>query len=101
MAIYRDNVIERVILQASRTLSRIDEAQREVQTATILALQDMNAQLEAAYMSAALSENQERYMAAIVERGIESVRQVFLPESDVQQQLTAVINDLKSATIRR
>lgn len=101
MAIHRDNVIERVILQASRTLSRIDEAQREMQTDTILALQDMNAKLEAAYMSAALSESQESYMATIVAQGIENVRQVFLPESDVQQQLTAVINDLKSATMRR
>jgi len=99
-AIHRDNVIERVVVQASRALARIDESQREVRVATSLALQDMNDQLERAYVSVALSERQEDHMAGIVGRGIENVRQAFLPETDVQQQLTAVINDLKGVTRR-
>jgi len=48
----------------------------------------------------ALSGNQEHQISRIVEDGIESVRQAFLPEADVQQQLTSVINDLKSVTRR-
>ena len=35
-------------------------------------------------------------MAGIVGGGVEKVRRAFLPETDVQQQLTAVINDLKT-----
>lgn len=39
-------------------------------------------------------------MADIVERTVSNVRHAFLPETDVQQQLTAVINDLKSVLMR-
>jgi len=100
LAIHRDHVIERSALQASRTLSHIDESQREERVATILALQGMSDQLERTYLSMALSGNQEHQISRIVEDGIESVRQAFIPETDVQQQLTAVINDLKSVTRR-
>jgi CheY-like chemotaxis protein len=100
LAIHRDHVIERAVRNGSHTLARIDETQREVRIATSLALQDMSDQLERAYVSVALSDSQERHMAGIVERGIENVRRSFLPETDVQQQLTAVINDLKSVLKR-
>lgn len=98
LAIHRDHVIERSALQASRTLACVDESQRGERVATILALQGMSDRLERAYLSLALSENQENQISQIVEDGVESVRQAFLPETDVQQQLTAVINDLKSVT---
>lgn len=100
LAIHRDNVIERAVLQASRTLDRIDEVQREVRAATSLALQSMQDQLEHAYVSLALSDSQEAHMAGIVSGGVDRVRDALLPETDVQQQLTAVINDLKSVTRR-
>lgn len=100
LAIHRDAVIERVVLQAGRTLDRIDESQREVQVASSLALHDMSTQLERAYVSAALSESQENYMAGIVGAGLERVRQALLAETDVQRQLTAVIDELKTVTAR-
>ncbi|HLA34812.1 MAG TPA: response regulator [Rhodocyclaceae bacterium] len=96
LAIHRDNVVERAVLHASRALNRIDQSQREVRVATSLALQGMSDRLEHAYVSVALSDSQERYMARIVECGIENVRRAFLPETDVQQQLTAIVNELKS-----
>jgi DNA-binding response OmpR family regulator len=96
MAIHRDHVIERAVLNGSRTLASIDESQRAVRVAMSLALQDMSDQLERAYVSAALSDRQENQMAGIVASGIERVKGVFLPETDLQQQLTAVINDLRT-----
>ncbi len=98
LAILRDHVIERAVLNGSRTLDRIDESQREVRVATSLALQDMSDQLERAYVSVALSDKQERYMANIVDAGIDRVRAAFLPETDIQQRLSAVISDLKTVT---
>ena len=96
MAIHRDHVIERVVLQGSRALDRIDEGQRQAGIATTLALQDMSDQLERAYISAALSESQESFISGIIQNSIEKVRQAILPETDLQQQLTSVINELKS-----
>ena len=96
MALLRDQVIKNAITQGSRTLDRVDESQREVRFATSLALQNMTDQLEKAYIKVALSESQEIFMANIVSNGIDSVRAAFLPETDVQLQLTNVINELKT-----
>lgn len=98
MAIHRDQVIERVALQGSRALDRIDEGQRQAGIVATLALQDMSDQLDRAYISAALSENQENFISGIIRDGIEKIRQAILPETDLQQQLTSVITELKTVT---
>jgi DNA-binding response OmpR family regulator len=98
LAIHRDHLIERAVVQASRTLDLIDESQRQVQVTSGLALHHMNEQLERAYFSLGLSDAQESHMATIVGAGIESLRQSLMAETDVQQQLSSVIAELKSIT---
>lgn len=98
LAIGRSIGIERALQQTNQALIYIQDSEREMQTGTTLALQDMTDQLERAYMSTALTEAQERYLAQIVSSGIENLRKVMLAGEDVLPLLKAVTDELKTET---
>ncbi len=98
LAIGRGLGIERALQQTSQALIYIQDSERDMQTGATLALQDMTDQLERAYLSSALTEAQERYLAEIVSNGIENLRKVMRAGEEVLPLLTAAIDELKAET---
>lgn len=93
-AIEKDRLIAQTMGRSSQMLAIIDESQRQMLNATNLALVTMSTQLEQAYVSAALSEGQESYMAGIVEAGVEQVRRILAAETRIQEQMSAIVGEL-------
>ncbi len=94
-SLQQDIVIQRVIAKATKALADVDNAQRERHAQTNLAIQSMTDDLERAYLSVALTEDQEKYMATIVSNGIERILKQVSDEVNTQEQLTHIIDELK------
>ncbi|MBW7903172.1 MAG: response regulator [Rhodocyclaceae bacterium] len=94
---YRRN--ERVAAAVQRitaALGEIDQEQRHTRVATGMAIQDLTTRLERAYVSLALTETQEEYIAAICSEGIAKVLEAQMAESSQQDRMTAIVRELEN-----
>ena len=98
-AIQRDLAISKAVVQATAALVKLDISQRETRAGTSMAIQDMTADLEKAYVSVALSERQEDHMAGIVGRGVDRIREFVSADFDLQHHLTGLIHGLQQASL--
>ncbi|MDX9706024.1 MAG: response regulator [Azospira sp.] len=89
---------ERIAISVRRitdTLADIDQDQRQMRTATAVAVQDLTTKLERAYISLSLTETQEEYIAGICSEGIAKVIDAQMAESSQQDKMTSVIRELE------
>lgn len=92
----RGKAIEQAIKRITETLSEIDSAQRQSRIATGMEVNNFTDKMEQAYISVALSESQETFMAKIVSEGLDSILNAQSAEIDVQDKLTTIIHELKA-----
>lgn len=92
----RGKAIEQAIKRITETLSEIDSAQRQSRIATGMEVNNFTDKMEQAYISVALSEPQETFMAKIVSEGLDSILNAQSAEIDVQDKLTTIIHELKA-----
>lgn len=92
----RGKAIEQAIKHITETLSEIDSAQRQSRIATGMEVNNFTDKMEQAYISVALSESQETFMAKIVSEGLDSILNAQSAEIDLQNKLTTIIHELKA-----
>lgn len=80
---------------AIHTLAEVDQIQREFQLRGNQALDEVTRDFERAYVQLALTEEQENYMAGIMQAGFERVRESILANVEVQTRFTDMISRLK------
>ncbi len=97
LVIQKNEMFQNMVQHLGGALQRIDSTQRERQMSINLAIQEMTDALERAYLSVALSENQERFMAGIVRSGAERILSLVSAHQDTQQELTQIIHNLTQA----
>jgi hypothetical protein len=98
VAIYRDEVVERFLISAGHALDNVDQSQRNVQTTISVSLQGMGDRLERALSQTALTEQQESFLTNIVREGIDEVLTKLSTETDIQQHMTKIVNELKASS---
>lgn len=91
----RGEAIDRAARRITEALEGIDAAQRRSRMATNLAVQAVSDRLEKAFVSLALADSQEEFVAGIVKAGLENILTAQSAETDMQEKLTAIIRELK------
>ena len=91
----RGKAIELAVGRISDALKEIDSHQRQSRLQTRMAFTALNDDLEEALLSVALTESQDEYLSAIVRDGIEKIINAQSAETDIQNKLTTIINELK------
>lgn len=91
----RGELIAASVKRITQTLAEIDQEQRQSRAATGLAIQDLTAKMERAYVQLSLTEKQEEYLAGIASEGVAKVLDSQLAETSQQDKMTAVIRELQ------
>jgi CheY-like chemotaxis protein len=92
----QDEAIARAVNRMVETLGVIDIAQRESNVATQVASHRMNESVANILHGIAISEGQEQTVIACVDAGIESILQAQASQGDLQDRLSAIVNELKA-----
>ncbi len=92
---HRSERIAAAVQRITTALSELDREQRHTRVATSLAVQDMTTRLERAYVSLALTETQEEFLAAICSEGVAKVLEAQMAESGQQDKMTAIVHELE------
>lgn len=95
MSRQRGEAIERAGLRITETLKEIDAAQRQRLVETRIAFSALTDKIEKALIRVGLTESQDKFLAGIVRDGIEEIINAHSSEIDIQNKLTAIINELK------
>ena len=98
-AIHRDQIVARAVSAATAALAELDASQRATRSGTSQAVQNMTAALEKAYLSVALTEQQEDHMVGIVRQGVDRIMHSVSTDFDLQQHLTKLVRDLQQALL--
>jgi len=91
----RDEALEYAGWRITEALKEIDSAQRQRLVETRIAFSDLIDKIEKAMISTAMTESQERFLSAIVRDGVEEIIKTHSSEIDIQNKLTAIINELR------
>lgn len=91
----RGERIAAAVQRITGALAEIDQDQRHTRVATSMAIQDLTTQLERAYVSLALTEVQEEFIATICSEGIARVLEAQMVESSQQDKMTAIVHELE------
>jgi CheY-like chemotaxis protein len=92
----RGKAIAYAISEISQSLQDIDQSQRQSHVATGIAASAMTNRMEHAYVNARLGEQEEILLSRTVQEGIESILNAQSVSIDLQDRLTAVIQEMKS-----
>jgi hypothetical protein len=91
----RGEALEYAGWRITEALKEIDSAQRQRLVETRIAFSDLIDKIEKAMISTAMTESQERFLSAIVRDGVEEIIKAQSNEIDIQNKLTAIINELR------
>ncbi len=91
----RGERIAEAVQRITATLSEIDREQRQTRVATAQAIQDLTVSLERAWVTLALTEQQEQYIAGIVSDGVTRVQDAQLEEVSQQDKMSSVVRELQ------
>lgn len=91
----RREVIERSIVHITETLQEIDSSQRRSRMETRLAFNELTDRFEHALARVALTQAQDEFLSDILRNGIEAIINAQSGESELQNKLTAIVNELK------
>lgn len=91
----RGEALEYAGWRITEALKEIDSAQRQRRVETRIAFSDLIDKIEKAMISTAMTESQERFLSAIVRDGVEEIINAQTAEIDIQNKLTAIINELR------
>lgn len=93
----RGQAIERTLAWLGEALRDIDAAQRHGRIKTSLIVDEAMQQCERALLTVALSDTQENYLAATIKQGFDQIISSQSNEIDLQDQLSAIIKELKQS----
>jgi len=91
----RGVAIERMIDRVTGALNEIDSTQRQNRMEIRLAFSALTDQMEKALLRVALTREQEEFLSSIVSNGIEEIIGVQSTETDLQNKLTSIIQEMK------
>jgi EAL domain-containing protein (putative c-di-GMP-specific phosphodiesterase class I)/CheY-like chemotaxis protein len=91
----RGATIERAVTRITAALVDIDRTQRESQIAVRLSVDEVTQRMEEAFVSVAMSTNQEDYMAGILKDGLAPLLNAQTGVSDLQNKLTTIVRELQ------
>lgn len=91
----RGKAIELVVSRISEALKDIDIHQRQGRTETIMAFAALNEDVEKALLRLALTQAQDEYISTIIRDGTERIMEAQYAETNIQDKLTGIINELK------
>jgi CheY-like chemotaxis protein len=94
----RGTGIGHAIASIIKMLADIDSAQRQSKASTAMAIGEFTGDMEKAYVRVALSDAHEKFMAGVVQGGIEKITQAQLAEVDIQDRLSGIVMELKAIT---
>jgi CheY-like chemotaxis protein len=92
----RGVAIERMIERATAALNEIDSTQRHNRMGVRMAFSALTDEMDKALLRVALTKEQEEFLSAIVTSGIEEIISVQSAETDLQNKLTAIIEEMKA-----
>ena len=92
----RGEAIEHAAISVTKMLAEVDHAQRQSKLSTSMAVYEFTEELGKAYVRIALTDEQERFMADIIKTGLGKIADTHSEEIDIQNNLTKIINELKS-----
>lgn len=91
----RGEAIERMIVRVNKTLGEIDATQRRNRMEMRMEFAALTDRLGAALLQVSLTLGQEDYLCGIVSNGIEKIINVQTTEVELQNQLTALIGEMR------
>lgn len=91
----RGERIAAAVQRITAALAELDQEQRHTRVATGMAIQDLTTKLERAYVSLALTETQEEFIATICSEGIAKVLEAQMAETSQQDRMTAIVHELE------
>lgn len=91
----RGERIAAAVQRITAALAELDQEQRHTRVATGMAIQDLTTKLERAYVSLALTDTQEEYIATICSEGVAKVLEAQMAESSQQDRMTAIVHELE------
>lgn len=92
----RGAAIERAINGITVTLQDIDRAQRESRAAERLAVENVTQRMESAFISVALSTQQEDYMGGVLKDCLEELLGMQSGFSGLQDRLSSIVHEIRS-----
>jgi hypothetical protein len=92
----RGQRIAEAVERITATLSELDQQQRQSRIATSTAIQDLTTSLERAWVTLALTEQQEEHIANIASRGVARVQDAQLEEAGQQDRMSTVVRELRA-----
>lgn len=94
----RNAALGQAVAQITETLRTIDMVQRDSGVATQAAVTHLLEEVDNALLRVALSDDQERYLNAILRSGIEGIVSAQTSALDMQDQLSGIVRQLNSLT---
>ncbi|MBS1208684.1 MAG: two component transcriptional regulator, winged helix family [Proteobacteria bacterium] len=94
----RGNAINQTLVRITEALKEIDSAQRNGRVRTNMVVSEMSENIGRALLSAALSEEQEDYLTEVIHAGVEKILDTHADDSYLQDKLSSIIHDLKTAS---
>lgn len=94
----QDAAIDRTTSRLVETLTRIDHAQRQSRASTGVAIQQFKEEALHVLQGMALTESQEIRLMDFMEAGVTSVMDAQISETDTQDKLTAIVEELRRLT---
>lgn len=94
----RNAALGQAVAQIIETLRTIDMVQRDSGVATQAAVTHLLEEVDNALLRVALSDDQERYLNAILRSGIEGIVSAQTSALDMQDQLSGIVRQLNSLT---
>lgn len=91
----RGSTMEHAADRITATLASIDQAQRERQIATRLAIEDLFERMQSAYASVAMTTTQEDFMNDTLQAGLDQFLNGEKVLSDLQDHLSSIIKELQ------
>jgi hemerythrin-like metal-binding protein len=91
----RGEAIDYTLMRITEALKEIDLAQRKGRTWTSLVVTEMSDNISRALLNVALTEEQEDFLTSVIHAAIGSILDTHADESNVQDKLSSLINELK------
>lgn len=91
----RGVAIAQAVQSATHTLGEIDRAQRDSRAAVNLAIYELTEEIERAYIGLGMTDGQEAMLSVIVRKGMDNILNAHSANTDVGNQLTGMVADLK------
>jgi hemerythrin-like metal-binding protein len=91
----RGEAIDYTLMRVTEALKEIDVSQRKGRVWTSLVVTEMSDNISRALLNVALTEEQEDYLTSVIHAAIGSILDTHADESNVQDKLSSLINELK------